>query len=68
MLIRFTVDNYRGFSKPITLDFTETHNYQFNKNCVKNGLLNKVVILNLFTYFVKFAILLIEKIKREEKL
>ncbi len=44
MLVRFTVDNYKSFSKPITLDFEKTHDYKFNDQCVKNGLLSKVVI------------------------
>ncbi len=44
MLVRFTVDNYKSFSKPITLDFKETHDYKFNNQCVKNGLLSKIVI------------------------
>lgn len=44
MLVRFSVDNYRGFSKPITIDFTETHDYKFNQICVKKGLLNKIAI------------------------
>lgn len=44
MLVKFTVDNYKNFSKPITLDFQETHDYKFNKQCVRNGLLSKIVI------------------------
>jgi len=44
MLIKFTVENYKCFQHPITLDFTETHDYKFNRNCVKNGLLSKVII------------------------
>ena len=44
MLIKFTVENYKNFKEPITLDFTETHDYKFNPKSVKNGLLSKVVI------------------------
>ena len=44
MLKRFTVQNYKSFDRPITLDFTEKHDYKFNKSCVKNGLLSKIVI------------------------
>ena len=44
MLVKFTVENYKSFSKPITLDFTETHDYKFNNQCVKNGLLSKIII------------------------
>lgn len=44
MLIKFTVENYKNFEKPITLDFRDTHDYKFNNQCVKNGLLSKVII------------------------
>lgn len=44
MLIRFTVENYKNFEDPISLDFRETHDYRFNSQCVKNGLLSKVII------------------------
>lgn len=44
MLIRFTVENVKNFREPITLDFTATHDYKFNPECIKNGLLSKVVI------------------------
>ena len=44
MLTKFTVDNYKNFQKPITIDFSATHDYKFNSKCVKNGLLSKLVI------------------------
>lgn len=44
MLLKFTVSNYRGFKDPVSIDFRETHDYKFNQYCVKNGLLNKIVI------------------------
>ena len=44
MLVKFTVENYKNFANPITLDFTETHDYKFNNQCVKNGLLSKIII------------------------
>lgn len=44
MLVKFTVSNYKSFNKPITLNFTETHDYKFNPQCVKNGLLSKIII------------------------
>ena len=44
MLIKFTVENYKNFKDPISLDFSATHDYKFNNNCIKNGLLSKVVI------------------------
>lgn len=44
MLVKFTVSNYKNFKNPITLDFTETHDYKFNTKCVRDGLLSKVII------------------------
>lgn len=44
MLIKFTVENVKNFRDPITLDFTTTHDYKFNSECIKNGLLSKAVI------------------------
>lgn len=44
MLIKFTAENTKNFKDPITLDFTETHDYKFNSGCVKNGLLSTIVI------------------------
>lgn len=44
MLKRFTVENYRGFREPITLDFSAKRDYQFNEYCINNGLISKIVI------------------------
>lgn len=44
MLIKFTVENYKSFQDPITIDFSATHDYKFNSKCVKNGLLSKLII------------------------
>jgi len=44
MLKKFTVSNYRSFEKPITLDFTNVRDYQFNEECVKDGLISKGII------------------------
>ncbi|MBR4794684.1 MAG: AAA family ATPase [Bacteroidaceae bacterium] len=44
MLERFTVENYKNFQKPITLDFLNTHDYQYNSDCVSDGILSKIII------------------------
>jgi len=44
MLKKFTVSNYRSFEKPITIDFTKVGDYDFNEECIKDGLINKAVI------------------------
>ncbi len=44
MLIRFSVENYKSFKDAITLDFSETRDYKFNQYCIRNGLLNKIII------------------------
>ena len=37
MLVKFTVENYKNFANPITLDFTETHDYKFNNQVFFDG-------------------------------
>ena len=44
MLKKFTVSNYRSFEKPIAIDFANVRDYDFNEDCIKNGLINKSVI------------------------
>lgn len=44
MLKKFTVSNYRSFEKPITLDFTNVGDYDFNDECIRDGLINKSII------------------------
>lgn len=43
-LIRFTVDGYRNFSKPITIDFSNVHDYKFNQECIDDGVITKMGI------------------------
>ena len=44
MLVNFTVENYKSFKDPIMLDFRGRHDYRYNSQCIRNGLLSKVVI------------------------
>ena len=44
MLKKFTVSNYRSFEGPITLDFTKVGDYDFNEECIKDGVINKAII------------------------
>ena len=45
MLRKFSVQNYKNFQNKITLDFTKSRDYRYNEECVKSGLLNKVLIM-----------------------
>ena len=45
MLKRFAVENYRLFDQRIEFDLARTHNYGFNKNLIRNGLVNKAMIV-----------------------
>ena len=45
MLRKFSVQNYKNFRNKITVDFTNARDYRYNETCVKNGLLNKVLIM-----------------------
>lgn len=44
MIRKFSVKNYRNFKETLVLDFTHTHDYKYNENCIKNGLINKVIV------------------------
>lgn len=44
MLMNFTVSNYRGFKNSMNLDLTDVREYKFNKECVKNGIINKSIL------------------------
>lgn len=44
MLCKFKVKGYKGFDNEIVLDFETHKEYQFNKNFIKNGLINKAII------------------------
>lgn len=45
MLKRFAVENFRNFRDRIEIRFDNVHNYGFNRQYVKDGLLNKVVLV-----------------------
>jgi len=44
MLKKFTVSNYRVFENTMTLDFSNTRDYKFNCDCIKNNIVHKAVI------------------------
>ncbi len=45
MLRKFSVTNYKNFRDTVCIDFTDTRKYDFNTECIKNGLINKAAIL-----------------------
>ena len=44
MLREFKVKNYKNFESELHIDFTNVHDYQYNEYCVKNGLINKIIV------------------------
>lgn len=44
MLKSFTVDNFRAFSTPVTIDFSKTASYEFNTECIENGIAKKALL------------------------
>ncbi len=44
MLTYFSVRNFRQFKEELIFDFSKVRDYQFNTNCIKNGLINKAII------------------------
>lgn len=44
MLKRFEVENFKNFKDKLVFDLSETKNYEFNPECVQNGLVSKAII------------------------
>lgn len=44
MLKRFEVQGFKSFLHPVTIDFSDVRDYQFNNTCVKDGFLNKIIV------------------------
>ena len=36
MLTRFSVENYKSFNKKISIDLSNSHDYDFNKNAIND--------------------------------
>lgn len=45
MLKRFSVENYKNFQEKVELAFDSARDYGFNLECVRDGLLNKVLVV-----------------------
>ena len=44
MITKIEIENYRGYQNSIIFDLSETKQYGFNKELVKNGIVNKALI------------------------
>jgi len=44
MLKRFEVSGYRNFNETLVMDFSDVRDYQFNRQCIRKGLLNNIII------------------------
>lgn len=44
MLRKFKVSNFKGFEKDFELDLTAVNGYAFNKDAIKNGIVNNAII------------------------
>jgi energy-coupling factor transporter ATP-binding protein EcfA2 len=45
MLRKFSISGYKNFKDETTLDLTLVKDYRFNKDCINNGLLGKILIM-----------------------
>ena len=45
MLRKFSVSGYKNFNDEVTLDLTQVKDYRFNRECITNGLLGKVLLM-----------------------
>ena len=44
MLRKFRVSNFKGFGENFEFDFTNVNGYEFNKECVRNGVVNAALV------------------------
>lgn len=44
MLTKFEVNNFKNFGETITFDLTKSNGYEFNKQCVENGVIRKAIV------------------------
>jgi AAA15 family ATPase/GTPase len=44
MLRKFKVSNFKNFENEFVFDLSETNGYEFNTNCIKNGIVNSALI------------------------
>lgn len=44
MLTKFRVKNFKNFGETFTFDLTNTKGYEFNKQCVENGIVKKAIV------------------------
>lgn len=44
MLKKFEVEGFKNFDYPLVIDFSDIKQYTFNKNCIRDELLNTVII------------------------
>lgn len=47
MLKRFEVENYKNFKNRLVLDFGEAGGYKFNRDCIKNNTISKMMIYGM---------------------
>ena len=44
MITKFSVSNFKGFNTEFTFDFQNTNGYAFNKESIKNGVVNNALV------------------------
>lgn len=44
MLTKIEVENFKCFNKNFVFDLSKTNSFNFNKECVKDGIVNKALI------------------------
>lgn len=44
LLKKFSVENYRNFSRKFEIDFSDTREYAFNKQCITDGFIKNAII------------------------
>lgn len=47
MIYKFEVDGFKGFSERVVFDLSHQKNYEFNQNCIANGVVRKSIIYGI---------------------
>ena len=47
MLRKYKVSNFKSFEKDFELDLTNVNGYEFNKNSIKDGVVNNAIMFHI---------------------
>ena len=61
MLKKIEITNFKNFNKKFTFDLSDTNNFEFNKECIHNGIVNTGIIYLICRRIIVFNMVIITK-------